>query len=163
MNHRTPTRGLSVGGQRVKLGPPYRRASCPAYQPSNGAPIACRRALCKESLPTPRWHVLRHTFASHLVMRGEPLKVVQELLGHANIEATMIYAHLSASRLKQAVAKLDEPLGRRRSRRRESTTDTAGRMDQMTARGRCLRFSRARLPAQGFTRTFSASRLSIAA
>jgi hypothetical protein len=35
--------------------------------------------------------------------------VVQELLGHANIEATMIYAHLSESRLKQAVAKLDEP------------------------------------------------------
>ncbi len=42
-------------------------------------------------------------------MRGEPLKVVQELLGHANIEATMIYAYLSKSRLKQAVAKLDEP------------------------------------------------------
>jgi integrase len=42
-------------------------------------------------------------------MRGEPLKVVQELLGHANIEATMIYAHLSESRLKQAVAKLDGP------------------------------------------------------
>jgi integrase len=42
-------------------------------------------------------------------MRGEPLKVVQELLGHANIEATMIYAHLRESRLKQAVARLDEP------------------------------------------------------
>jgi len=50
-----------------------------------------------------------HTFASHLVMRGEPLKAVQELLNHANIEATMIYAHLSESRLKHAVAKLDEP------------------------------------------------------
>ena len=46
-------------------------------------------------------------------MRGEPLKVVQELLGHANIEATMIYAHLSESRLKHAVAKLDEPAPRR--------------------------------------------------
>jgi site-specific recombinase XerC len=42
-------------------------------------------------------------------MRGEPLKGVQELLGHANIEATMIYAHLSESQIRQAVAKLDEP------------------------------------------------------
>jgi len=46
------------------------------------------------------------------VMQGEQLKVVQELLGHANIEATMIYAHLSESRLKDAVAKLDEPAPR---------------------------------------------------
>jgi integrase len=40
-------------------------------------------------------HLLRHTFASHAVMRGVPLRVVQAWLGHASIQQTMRYAHLS--------------------------------------------------------------------
>lgn len=40
------------------------------------------------------WHVLRHTFASHLAMRGAKLGKLQELLDHADIKTTMIYAHI---------------------------------------------------------------------
>jgi site-specific recombinase XerD len=52
------------------------------------------------------WHALRHTFASHLVMRGVPLKAVQELMGHATIEMTMRYAHLSPDVRRSAVQML---------------------------------------------------------
>ncbi len=52
-------------------------------------------------------HVLRHTFASHLIMRGASLKEVQELLGHATMEMTMRYAHLSPERKAGAVSLLD--------------------------------------------------------
>jgi site-specific recombinase XerD len=53
------------------------------------------------------WHTLRHTFASHLVMRGAPIKAVQELLGHATIEMTMRYSHLSPDVRRDAVSLLD--------------------------------------------------------
>lgn len=64
---------------------------------------ACRRA----GLRRIGWHVLRHTFASHLVMRGVPIKAVQELLGHADIQTTMRYAHLSPDVRRDAVQLLD--------------------------------------------------------
>ena len=53
------------------------------------------------------WHVLRHTFASHLVMRGVPIRTVQELLGHSTIEMTTRYAHLSPDARRNAVKVLD--------------------------------------------------------
>ncbi|MCP3163311.1 tyrosine-type recombinase/integrase [Myxococcus qinghaiensis] len=56
------------------------------------------------------WHDLRHTYGSHLAMRGVPLKVIQELMGHATIEMTMRYAHLSPDTRREAVAVLDRPL-----------------------------------------------------
>ena len=70
-------------------------------------------AVCRKAgLRKVGWHVLRHTFASHLVMRGEPLKSVQELLGHASITTTMRYAHLSPNVRRDAVNHLDAPAPR---------------------------------------------------
>ncbi|MSP59835.1 MAG: hypothetical protein EXR72_05745, partial [Myxococcales bacterium] len=66
---------------------------------------ACKRA----GLRRIGWHVLRHTFASHLAMRGVPLKAVQDLLGHATIEMTMRYAHLAPVVHRVAVEQLDRP------------------------------------------------------
>jgi len=68
-----------------------------------------KRALKRAGLRHVGWHVLRHTFASHLVMRGVALKVVQELLGHSSIETTMIYAHLMPEIVRDGVRTLDRP------------------------------------------------------
>ncbi|WP_223643009.1 tyrosine-type recombinase/integrase [Corallococcus sp. EGB] len=56
------------------------------------------------------WHDLRYTYGSHLAMNRAPLKVVQELMGHATVEMTMRYAHLSPDRRRSAVSVLDHPL-----------------------------------------------------
>jgi integrase len=54
------------------------------------------------------WHVLRHTFASHLVQAGASVKAIQELLGHTDIRTTMRYAHMSPSILQDTVDLLSE-------------------------------------------------------
>ncbi len=67
----------------------------------------CRRPLRwiqkKAGILKLGWHDLRHTFASHLVMRGAPMKAVQELMGHSTMQMTMRYSHLSPSVRRDAV------------------------------------------------------------
>lgn len=60
-------------------------------------------------------HVLRHTFATHMLDRGADLNAVKELLGHAGLAATQVYTHNTADKLKKVHAQA-HPRGGRRSR-----------------------------------------------
>ncbi|MDR1062692.1 MAG: site-specific integrase [Azoarcus sp.] len=67
---------------------------------------AFSEALARAEIENFRIHDLRHTFASWLVMQGESIYVVRDLLGHASVKQTEIYAHLSPVLGKSAVERL---------------------------------------------------------
>jgi integrase len=75
---------------------------------------AALRAACKRAgLRQIGSHALRHTFCSHLAMRGAAPKAVQELAGHSTLSMTLRYMHLAPSALREAIRLLDvgQPAG----------------------------------------------------
>ena len=74
-----------------------------------------RRAARKAQLRHGGVHILRHTFCSHLAMRGAPARAIQELAGHQDLSTTQRYMHLSPAAIEGAIRLLDragrDPVG----------------------------------------------------
>jgi integrase len=68
-----------------------------------------RRAARLANMRNRGVHVLRHTFCSHLAMRGAPVRAIQELAGHRELTTTQRYMHLSPAALDAAIRLLDSP------------------------------------------------------
>jgi len=82
-----------------------KKDGCPYRDIRGGFTNALKRAGIRDF----RFHDLRHTFASHLVMAGVDLKTIQKLLGHKTFEMTLRYSHLSPDHKSRAI----DILGRR--------------------------------------------------
>jgi len=82
-----------------------------------------KNALKRAGIRHLRFHDLRHTFASHLVMAGVDLKSVQELLGHRTFDMTLRYSHLSPDHKRKAVEIFDNRMDTIWTPRQKSTKE----------------------------------------
>lgn len=83
---------------------------------SNGAPLTQRRiqglvarAARRANLGNSGVHVLRHSFCSHLAMKGVAARAIQELAGHKDLTTTQRYMHLSPAAVEEAIRILEQP------------------------------------------------------
>jgi site-specific recombinase XerD len=67
------------------------------------------RRTARRANVKPGVHILRHSFCSHLAMRGAPARAIQELAGHHDLATTQRYMHLSPAALDAAIRLLDGP------------------------------------------------------
>jgi integrase len=111
-------RSLRLTGEVVaaltRLAPNPKQRKGYVFTDEHGAQLtrnACKwplwRTLKAAQVRRAGWHVCRHSFASHLVMKGVPLAAVQLLMGHTTITMTMRYAHLAPDHLRSAMAVLE--------------------------------------------------------
>lgn len=136
----TITRSKHGEARRIQINSTARAALLKLRQRSAGVGYVCpgyegprtrdwrewfEDALKAAKIANFRWHDLRHTFASRLVMAGVPLRAVQVLLGHKRIETTLRYSHLGEAHLHEAVERLTAGLS--------TTTATTEQTNRMTA------------------------------
>lgn len=83
---------------------------------NNGQPLTQKivrdhvlRAARRAQVPHAGVHRLRHTFCSHLAMRGAPARAIQELAGHVDLSTTQRYMHLSPAAIESAIRLLESP------------------------------------------------------
>jgi len=105
----TETQGVALAARRALGAQLVFGADDGSLISSNSSDWALRHICDLANLREVGWHVMRHTYASHLAMRGVSLQKIQEQLGHSTVQMTLRYAHLSPDSVSDAVAVLDQP------------------------------------------------------
>jgi len=103
-----------VAEEKLKLGPVYENnnllfpSSVGKYITAKTVFTSWKRLLKRADVPDKRFHALRHTFATTLIMENIDLLTVSRLLGHGSIETTQIYTHILKERKQDALTVLND-------------------------------------------------------